>query len=247
MVEKPCLGRWVEGEGVVVKVSGGALQSRTRLDVLNGANVAAIGNGSSAGWELFQYRDAVLLGDGTYRLTGLILGQLGTDAETNTGWPIGSEVVFLNAQTTQIGLTDADRGLERYYRVGPSNAPVSDASYETRVETFDMIALRPLSPVHGKTRMVGADLNVEWIRRTRIDGDSWLGLDVPVGETNEQYEIVVMKNGIEVRRETVFMPNWVYSGLNQSADGASGAVEINVAQVSERFGAGPALAIAVTL
>ena len=243
----PCIGRWDNGMGLVVKVSQGALQSRSELDVLNGANVAAIGNGTSAGWELFQYSNAELLGDGTYRLTGLLRGQLGTDADVLSAWPIGSEVVFLNAQTTQIGLTDADRGLERYYRVGPVNALVSDASYQTQTETFDMIALRPLSPVHGHAKVESGVLSVSWIRRTRIDGDSWLGLDVPLGETSEQYEVVVRKDGSEVRRETVSTQNWAYAAAAQAVDGVSGDIEVAITQLSERYGAGPSLSIPASL
>lgn len=238
-----CLGRWNDGEGLVVKVSHGSLQSRSELDVLNGANVAAIGSGTSAGWEVFQYRDAELLGDGTYRLTGLLRGQLGTDADVVSGWPTGSDVVFLNAQTTQVDLADSERGLERYFRVGPSNAAVSDASYQTDVASFDMIALRPLSPVHGKVQQIGGDLLVNWIRRTRIDGDSWLGTDVPLGETFEQYEVVVRNGGTEVRREVVASPDWTYTAAQQAADGVSKQVEVAIAQVSERFGPGPALTL----
>jgi hypothetical protein len=247
VLNEPCVGRWNEGEGVIVKLSQGALQSRSKLDVLNGANSAVIGDGSSVGWEIFQFREAELLSDGTYRLHGLLRGQLGSDADLPTAWPIGSEVIFLNMQTKQIDLSDADRGLERYYRVGPSNQPVSDASYTTQIEAFDMIALRPLSPVHGKTKVLGGDLHVDWIRRTRIYGDSWLGLDVPLGETTELYEVVVCKDGVELRRETVTEQNWIYDGAMQAADGAISTIEIQVAQVSERFGAGASLTINATV
>ncbi len=235
-----CIGRWDEGEGVVVKLSSGALQSRTHLDVLNGANIAVIGNGSSAGWEIFQYREAELLGDGTYRLRGLLRGQLGSDADLIGDWPIGSEVVFLGAALSQVNLTDADRGLERYFRVGPTNQAVSDKTYSTRTDTFDLIALRPLSPVHLTARRVGSDLNVNWIRRTRIDGDTWLGMDVPLGEASELYEVIVTAAGTEVRRETVTMTQWVYTDAMRTSDGVSGQIGIAVSQVSERFGAGPA-------
>jgi len=237
-LKTPCIGRWVEGDGVDIQLSQGALQSRSKLDVLNGANVAAIGDGSSDGWELFQYREAELLGDGAYRLHGLLRGQLGSDAEIKGHWPAGSEIVFLNETPTQINLIDADRGLERYYRVGPVNKPVSDAVYTTRTEAFDLIALRPLSPVHLSVREMSGEVTISWIRRTRIDGDSWQGTDVPLGETTESYEIAVLSSGVEVRRETVTLTSWVYTAANQTADGVVGEVTVNIAQVSERFGQG---------
>ncbi|MDB4558726.1 glycoside hydrolase TIM-barrel-like domain-containing protein [Amylibacter sp.] len=247
VLKNKCVGRWSEGEGVVVKLSQGALQSRSPLDVLNGANVAAIGVGSSAGCELFQFREAELLGDGAYRLHGLLRGQLGTDVEISDNWAIGSEIVFLNETPTQINLTDADRGLERYYRVGPVNKPFSDASYSTQIEAFDMIALRPLSPVHLTVRENGGDMTVSWIRRTRIDGDSWQGIDVPLGETTESYEIAVLSSGVEIRRETVASPSWVYTTANQTADGVLGEVEVNITQISERFGLGPSASTSFTV
>lgn len=247
VLKTPCIGRWIEGEGVDVKLSQGALQSRSALEVLNGANIAAIGDGSSAGWELFQYREAELLGNGAYRLHGFLRGQLGSDVEINGNWPAGSEIVFLNETPTQINLIDADRGLERYYRAGPVNKPVSDASYSTRTEAFDLIALRPLSPVHLAVREVNGDVTLSWVRRTRIDGDSWQGIDVPLGETTESYEIVVLSSGVEIRRETVTSPVWVYTAANQTADGVLGEVNVNIAQISERFGLGASASTSFTI
>ena len=56
---------------------------------------------------------------------------------------------------------------------------------------FDYIArhLRPLSPVHIQTSQIGGALHISWIRRTRIGGDDWASLDVPLGEESENYEI----------------------------------------------------------
>lgn len=232
------IGLWDEGEGVVVQLSQGGLQSRSELEVLNGANVAAIGGGSAQGWEIFQYRNAELLSDGTYRLSGLLRGQLGSDAEMQDFWPIGSEVVFFDGRTVQLNLSDADRGLDRYVRVGPANRAVSDVSFTTQIEAFDLIALRPLSPVHLTAQFESGDIVLEWVRRTREDGDSWQGFDVPLGEASEQYQVVVYSGETELRRELVATPFWTYSAASVAADGAAGPISLEVAQISERFGAG---------
>lgn len=246
-VNPSCIGRWENNQSIEVKVSHGALQSRSELDVLNGANVAVIGDGSSAGWEVFQYRDAELLGDGTYRLSGLLRGQVGSDAEMVAPWPVGSEVVFLRETPTQLQLNDSDRGLERYVRVGPANKPVSDPSYQTKIESFDLLALRPLSPVHVSVEADPVGLILRWIRRTRIDGDSWQGLDVPLGEATEQYEVVVFMGSTELRREMVSEREWEYRVASQLADGAAGDIRIEISQISERFGAGAPAVQNVTL
>ncbi|MEJ6708188.1 MAG: hypothetical protein QNK92_05140 [Amylibacter sp.] len=59
-----------------------------------------------------------------------------------------------------------------------------------------------------------------------------------MGETTESYEIAVVSSGVEVRREAVTSPSWVYSAANQTADGVVGEIEVNIAQISERFGLG---------
>lgn len=77
------------------------------------------------------------------------------------------------------------------------------------------------------------------MRRTRIDGDSWEGFDVPLGEASEQYLLCVWV-GAEMRRETVLSePVFTYSAVMRAGDGIAGAHAIEVAQLSDRFGPGP--------
>ncbi|WP_069299645.1 baseplate multidomain protein megatron [Neptunicoccus sediminis] len=233
------VGLWDEVNAVRVRISHGALEGRSALDVLNGSNGVAIGTGDAAGWEVFQYRDAALQGDGSYILRGLLRGQLGSDAEMPEVWPQGSELVFLERIPDQLQHRDADRGIEKYYRSGPAGKPVGDPTYKTQTESFDLVALRPLSPVHLRGRRDGADtIHISWIRRTRIDGDSWEGLDVPLGEAREQYRVDVKSGEDLLRREMVASAQWSYSAAMQAEDGATGAIRVEVAQVSEKFGIG---------
>jgi hypothetical protein len=74
--------------------------------------------------------------------------------------------------------------LARHWRVGPARRALDDPSYVERVLAFDGIGLRPLRPVHLRAAGAGPDLAVRWIRRGRIDADSWSGLDVPLGEAS---------------------------------------------------------------
>ncbi|MEM6618552.1 MAG: glycoside hydrolase TIM-barrel-like domain-containing protein, partial [Pseudomonadota bacterium] len=177
---KAAPGRWHARAHLRVRLSRGALQSRTTQDVLGGANVIALGDGSAAGWEILQFQEAELQGDGDYILRELLRGQLGTDADMPAVWASGSQVVVLDRTLTALDLDASQRGLERQWRYGPAALPASDGSYATRTEAFDFVALRPLSPVHLRA-FVGGSLQVTWVRRTRVDGDSWQGLDVPLG------------------------------------------------------------------
>ena len=80
---------------------------------------------------------------------------------------------------------------------------------------------------------------MEWIRRTRIDGDSWNSVEVPLGEEIECYLVVVSVGTIEVRRTEVAVSAWVYTSEMQLFDGVSGSIMISVAQKSMTFGFGP--------
>ncbi|MBC57799.1 MAG: host specificity protein [Confluentimicrobium sp.] len=232
--------RWDRGPALRVRIYGGSLASATAAEVLNGANAAAIGDGSSGNWEVFQFAEALLVGPDTYELRMRLRGQAGSDGLMPDVWPVGSLFVALNGAPQQIDLAQNARGLARHYRIGPAGRAHDDPSYSHAIEAFDGIGLRPYAPCHLRARRTGAgDLDLSWIRRTRIDGDSWVSPDVPLGEAQEQYLIRVRDSGEAVLREvTVAAPGWTYGAAQQAGDGVAAPYFIDVAQVSERFGAG---------
>lgn len=230
--------RWDRSAGVTVKFSGD-VQSRTQTDVLNGANAAAIRHGLGD-WEIFQFAHADLQTDGTVRLHSLLRGQAGTEWLIPDTWPIGSEIVLLGAGVAQIDLAASARGLERTYRVGPIDKPVSDVAFAETQLAFAGVGLRPYAPVHLRNRSDGAGgLRMTWARRTRVDGDSWESFEVPLGESGERYHVRVLKDGAVLRDVNVITPEWIYTVGDMAADGASGALRVEIAQISDRFGTGP--------
>ena len=50
---------------------------------------------------------------------------------------------------------------------------------------------------------------------------------------------IIFDYPVILREETVVVPTWFYAASLQSSDGIIGAYRIDVAQVSDRFGAGP--------
>ncbi len=235
------------GDGVLVELTSGQFESVDDLALLNGANLAAIGDGSAENWELFQFRDAELVGPNTYFLRHRLRGQLGSDAWQPPVWPAGSYVVLLNGVPDQIGLSPAQRNRARHYRIGPARRAYSDPSYVHRVSAFSGVGLKPLSPVHLRATQEAGDLALRWVRRTRIDGDNWDGIDVPLGEERESYVVRVMQGGTILREEQVNAPEWTYAAAAQAADGVSGATDLAVAQVSAIYGAGAFGTLTVTL
>ncbi len=227
------------GAPLRVALSRGTLASVTMEEMLNGANVAAIGDGSPGHWEVFQFARADLVGPGVYELSERLRGQAGTDHLAEQVWPAGSYFVLLDAAVAQIALAAADRGLARHYRIGPAARPPDDPSYGHSLLAFDGIGLRPLSPVHLRAEVQpSGDIALSWIRRTRVDGDSWQSVEVPLGEDSERYELRVVQNGALLRQVMLSAPGWVYSAADQAADGVASPFEIQVAQVSNRFGPG---------
>ncbi len=227
------------GGALRVSLSSGTLSSVGMDELLNGANVAAIGDGSADNWEVFQFADVVLVSEGVYELSNRLRGQAGSDALASGAWPAGSVFVLLNGAVGQVDLSPSARGLERHYRIGPASRPVDDPSYTYLAAGFDGIGLRPLSPVHLRASTDGAgDIALSWVRRTRIDGDSWQSVDVPLGEDSESYQVEVVQGASVVRQVTRTSPNWTYSAAEQLADGVASPFTIQVAQMSARFGAG---------
>jgi len=240
------IGRIDRGEGLVVRMLSGGLQSVDDPAFLGGANLCAIGDGTPDGWELFQFRDAELVAEDTYVLRHRLRGQLGTEGAMAAPWPAGAFVVLLDGSARQITLPEAKRGLARYYRIGPAERAIDDPSYRGARIAFDGLGLRPLSPVHLRLDgAAGQDRRLTWIRRTRIGGDRWDGPEVPLGEEVERYVVRVMQGEGVVREQTVETPAWSYDAGAQMADGITGAFELRVTQVSGLFGEGAAARLAV--
>ena len=223
-----------------VRLFDGVLNSIQEQAFLAGQNLAAVGDGTTDRWRLFQFQTADLIEAGVYELSDLLHGQLGTDAFSQDALEPGASFVLIDPAVQQIELSAGLRDIVQYYRIGPGLRQLDDPSYEERVEAFKGVGLRPYSPCHvSSTRQSNGALVFRWIRRTRIDGDSWAGLDVPLGEDSELYLVRVLIDGSIVREVNVTTPEWTYDAAQQAADGAGGDCEVAVAQVSARFGPGP--------
>ncbi|OIQ44697.1 MAG: host specificity protein [Roseobacter sp. MedPE-SW] len=233
------VGRWDLGADLQVKLISGALQSRDALAVLNGANAVAIGDGSRDNWEIFQFREAELVGENTYMLRHRLRGQLGSDGLMPALWPEGPYVVLLDGSFSQVDLTLAQRRIARHYRIGPARRGYEDPSYVHRVEAFDGNGLRPYAPVHLRlSGELGDDISMSWIRRSRLEGDSWDLAEIPLGETQEAYRIRILRGSTLLRELQVNTPSWIYSVSNQTADAVLSGDIVEVAQLSDRYGAG---------
>lgn len=127
-------GVWDEGEGFVVRVSSGDLATQSKFSVLNGANAALIGDGSTGNWEVIQFREVNVVSDGVYEIRGLLRGLAGTDATSNNIWPAGSHIVLMDRSVVQIEMSPSLIGLARTYRTGLASRGFGD--YTSRRTLF---------------------------------------------------------------------------------------------------------------
>jgi hypothetical protein len=181
----------------------------------------------------------------TWDLSLRLRGQAGTDAVLPAAWPAGSTVVLLDGRPRQIELPLAARGLARNYRVGVAARGVDDPDAVALSAAFDGIGLRPYAPVHLRVAQAGGDTTLTWVRRTRIDGDSWASAEVPLGEEREAWLVRVVFADSVRREAEVAAQSFVYTAGMKVADGVTGAYALAVAQLSDRFGPGPFRQIAV--
>ena len=210
--------RWDRGNFIQVDVVGGALQSTDDLSLLNGANIAAIQNADGA-WEVFQFRDATLISGGIYQISTMLRGQAGTQSAMRDPVLAGAPFVLITPALIQLDLNANERGLTFNWRYGPRGLPLSDSAFVTQSLSFSSVGLRPLSPVHIKgVRQSNSDLDLSWIRRTRIGGDDWGGVDVPLGEDFESYDVDIMNGAAAVRTLTTITPNVTYTAVQQQTD-----------------------------
>jgi hypothetical protein len=203
-----------------------------------GANRADSGDGETDLWEVFQFAEATLVAPGLWDLRLRLRGQAGTDGVMPQDWPAGSRFVLLNGAVAQWDFLPAQREMERHYRWGPAGRPPSDPAWGHRAAAFRGIGLRPYAVAHPRLRPGPGGLVLTWIRRTRLDGDSWTPAEVPLGEDREAYLVRVARGGTLLREAEVAQPAWTYGAAQQAADGP-GPVVLSVAQLSDRFGPGP--------
>lgn len=176
----------------VVDLAGAdlALTNATIRQLAMGANRALLGN------EIIQFANAEPLGSGQWRLSGLLRGRGGTESAV-AGHQIGEPFVLLDGsgvtldpalvgtvpqtQIVAIGLGDST----------PVSAPIA----------LSGIGFRPPSPVHPQWQVqAGGSHGLRWTRRAR---GAWLwldGVDVPLNEQSEAYEVTFGLAGNPYRR-----------------------------------------------
>ena len=239
-------GRLDRASQVVVDLDGGELSSIGAAALLEGGNLAAI---ECAGglFEVIQFQTAQEIAPDRYRLTGLLRAQGGTEDAMAAGAAAGADFVLLDAACEALGLSSADVGREAQFRVAPLGRALDDPATVVVSATLGARSVRPLSPVHLTARFAAdGAVAIGWTRRTRIGGDHWDAMDVPLGEASELYRVTV-SDGQETAPARNLVRDVATPGLFLDAaaqlEGLGqmpALLRVAVAQVSPVWGAGTA-------
>lgn len=235
------------GNALVVDLLTGTLESVTDLTLFGGANALAVETASGV-WEIVQAGAAELIGPGRYSLTRLLRGQRGTEGVMGNPTPAGARVVVLDDSLASLPILEADLGIPWNWRIGPASRPVSDETYVAQAFTPAGVGLRPFSVAHveqpwRKPRTPG-DLTICWTRRSRaLAADSWGGLEVPVGEELEVYEVEILDGATVKRVLSTATTSAVYTAAQQATDwgatlGPGDTLDIRIFQLSALVGRG---------
>jgi hypothetical protein len=219
-------GRWQDGS-VWVDLPGASLESRSEGAVLNGVNAAVVE--TEAGWELMQFAEAELVDVETYKLSRLLHGQQGSEPAMSAGAAIGARILFLTGAEQRLEVADWERGLELEWRIWRS-LPEEPSAWSGQ-KTCEALAARMWSPAHLRAEWSGGDLGLQWLRRGRKGGDSWMAGEPP-HEVAETYRIRVSDGGGVLRQWDVSGPSCTYPADDQASDfPAGGEALIEAAQL----------------
>ncbi len=236
-LDKGPIDRIDYGRTFEVELHDGQLSSKSKLAILSGANMAAIGTGTSTGWEILQFVDAELIAPNRYRLSGLVRGKFGTDAEMPVSWMPGDRFVMLDSALEGIPLNSSDGDAELRLLFGPTAAAVDSDVYQTQSYQHQNISARPLCPCHLRATISGSDLAVSWIRRGLKEADRWWDTEIPQLGEHSHYRIRLIQNEEVIAEQTSTSCDTVFT-LSEGAI-LNAHLKVRVAQYSTEYGYGP--------
>ena len=80
---------------------------------------------------------------------------------------------------------------------------------------------------------------MSWIRTTRIGGERFAAVEVPLAEEREAYRVTIRRGDSVLRTAETATPEFLYTAEMQADDSAGGPLTIGVAQLSAAYGFGP--------
>ena len=224
---------------VTLTTTNNTLESISELLVLNGGNAAWVGPENGGVGEIIQFKTATLIAPGTYELTDLLRGRLGTEHATATHTS-GEFFVLLKSgllRSNDFGTNDWNK--PRSFK--PVTVLADEDLTTDQPFTNTGIRSKPLAPVHVLGVRDGSnDLTITWVRRTRLRTPGLGNGPAPLGEATESYEIDIFDGATVVRTITASAQTLSYTAAEQTTDGLTPGdpVICDIYQLSETKGRG---------
>ena len=214
------------------------LSSVSEASAMAGSNTAAIGSDSS-GWEIISFTTAIENTDGTYTLSGLLRGRLGTEHMIDSHAEGDQFVLLDSSKLIRLSLTEDDVATTKYLKVVSIGRFASD--YDWIGYYYSGIGLKPLSPVHITAyREADNDIVIQWKRRTRAGGEWNDYSDVPLHEESEEYEVDILSGSTVKRTISTTEESATYTASQQNTDfgGLVTSLHVKIYQKSALVGRG---------
>lgn len=190
------LGRWDLGGELLVWIPGAELASASEAAVLAGQNRLFVE--AEAGWELLCFASAELVGEQTWRLSGLLRGLSGTSVQTAED---AARAVLGDARLGEANVSDEEIGVDLIWRANDGDLQTS---------RFEQRGGLPL-PV-GHLRAQGQTLS--WTRRGRDVAASWA---LPEADGNGDFLVEALIGDVLLSVQALNTP---YADLPMEADQA---------------------------
>lgn len=147
------------------------------------AGLAAGENRMSVGEEVVQFASAIPLGNGRWRLVGLLRGRGATEIEAQQGHASGTFAVLLDNRLLELGEDALALGADSFAALG-----LGDGAAVTADLAYPGASLRPPCPVHPSAHFSedGA-VHLSWVRRARGQWAWPAEVELPLVEQAEAY------------------------------------------------------------
>lgn len=226
-----------------------SFESRTDDAVLAGANAAAMG--SDGRWEIIQFATATQITPTQWQLSRLLRGRRGTEYVMGSSQAGDQFVLVSTGDLVRVPLSVSQIGASYVYKVVSAGTSFSSGN------TYDFIsrgtALVPFSPVDATAESVtGGDIEISWTRRDRLGETLMSGMDVPLSDFPESFQVDIVEAPHSPSSPTVVFRTLAtgttsvrYSAADFAADYPSdspgGPIYVRIYQMSLTMGRGTPL------
>lgn len=196
-----------------------ALESRSDDALVAGENMALIGE------EVVQFGSAVQIASARFALSRFLRGRRGTEWAMAAHAP-GERFLLLDPTTLKpVGVAVSALGATAsLFATGVGDDMPASAELVVAGRS-----IRPPGPVHpGARRLSSGDIEIGWVRRSRL-GWRWTdGGDIPLGEEAEAWRLTVAPDIGSGRTVETGSTGYLYTLAAQQADGSAAATELTL-------------------